>query len=49
VPLDLLLGDVGSEHVRVLDGLGADDAVVVEGAAYLAEGTPVALAGEGAP
>ncbi|MFO0394299.1 MAG: efflux RND transporter periplasmic adaptor subunit [Lysobacteraceae bacterium] len=49
VPLDLLLGDVGSEHVRVLDGLGADDAGGVEGAAYLAEGTPVALAGEGAP
>ncbi|MFN7294604.1 MAG: efflux transporter periplasmic adaptor subunit, partial [Lysobacteraceae bacterium] len=49
VPLDLRLGEVGSEHVRVLEGLDANDAVVVEGAAYLAEGTPVSTLSDGAP
>ena len=49
MPLDLRLGEVGSEHVRVLEGLDANDAVVVEGAAYLAEGTPVSTLSDGAP
>lgn len=49
LPIDLRLGEVGSDHVRVLEGLDADDAVVVEGAAYLAEGTPIVLASDGAP
>jgi multidrug efflux system membrane fusion protein len=49
VPVEVKLGEVGTEAIRVLSGLSVDDAVVVEGAAYLAEGTPVAIVGEGAP
>lgn len=38
---------VTAEWVRVLGGVGPDEAVVVEGGAGLAEGTPVAVAGQG--